>query len=418
MKKLLLGALPLLLAFPALAAAPASEITVPPGFTAEVVHEGVGGARHIAIRANGDIYISTRAPAGPDAPPAPPNSGIIAMRDTNGDGKPDRIETFSDVRGGTGLHFHDGALYAASPTAVYRFTFKGNELVPSAPAQTIVSGLPTGGYANRALAFDDKGGMFVSVGSGGNICAERTGPEAPGKRPCPDLVTRGGIWKYSAATPNQQHPAAGERWATGVRDLIAVDWDPRSKALYAVVHGRNGINRAWPALFTATDDAEGIAEELHKVQRGTDMGWPYTYYDGRTHMRLIAPEYGGDGKKVPPAGFYSEPLLAIAPHSSPLDIVFYDGKQFPAAYRGGAFLVMQGGADRAPLPASGYDVEFMPAGKAEATVFASGFAGDAKPLSQQNARWRPSGAAVAPDGSLYIVDSKVGRIWRVRATGK
>ncbi len=414
MKKLLIGALPLLFAHQALAAAPPAEITVPPGFTAEVVHEGVGRARHITVRPNGDLYISTPAPAANAA--AEPGT-IIALRDTDGDGRPDLIRRFGDVRGGTGIRFHDGALYAASATAVYRYVFTGDELVPTAPPQVIVTGMPTGGFSNRALAFDGKGAMFVSVGGGNNICAERPGPEAPGRQPCPDLVARAGIWKYDAKRPNQQHPAGGERYATGVRDLIAMAWDPRSKALYAVVHGRNGVDRAWPKLFTAADSAEGVAEELHRVERGADLGWPYTHYDGRTNRRLVAPEYGGDGKTVAPAGRYNEPLVVVPPHSSPLDLVFYEGRQLPAAYRGGAFLVLQGGGGRAPLPATGYDVKFVSApaaGKPALSDFAEGFGGDAPTLTQATARYRPSGAAVAPDGSLYVLDTKLGRIWRIR----
>jgi glucose/arabinose dehydrogenase len=420
MKSLLTGALFLALAHPALAAAPVSEITVPPGFTAEVIHEGVGPARHITVRPNGDLYISTRAPSGGEKAAEAPGT-IIALRDTDGDGRPDQIRRFGEVQGGTGIRFHGGALYVASATAVYRFTFKGDELVPTAPPQVIVTGLPTGGFSNRGLAFDGAGGMFVSVGGGNNICAERPGPEAPGRQPCPDLATRAGIWKYDEKRPNQQHPADGERYATGVRDLIAVDWDPRTHALYAVVHGRNGVNRAWPKLFTALDDAEGVAEELHRVDRGADLGWPYTYYDGRTHQRMLAPEYGGDGKTAAPAGRYSEPLVAIPPHSSPLDIVFYQARQFPSAYRGGAFIVLQGGADRAPLPAEGYDVKFVSApgaGKPVLSDFAEGFAGAPPTVTQATARYRPSGAAVAPDGSLYILDTKLGRIWRVRRAGR
>jgi len=418
MKRLLLAALPLWMAAPALAAAPDPGVTVPPGFIAEVAHEGVGPARHIAVRPNGDLYISTRARAGEDAATA--EGTIIALRDTDGDGRPDLIRRFGAVRGGTGIRFHEGALYAASATAVYRYTFLGDELVPSAAPEVIVSGMPTGGYSNRGLAFDGAGGLYVSVGAGGNTCAARSGPGAPGLNPCPGLETRGGIWRYDAGRAGQQHPADGQRYATGVRDLIALEWNGRTHALYAVVHGRNAMNRAWPALFTAEDNADGIAEELHRVDRGSDLGWPYTYYDGRVGRRMTAPEYGGDGKTPAPAALYDEPLAAVDPHSSPLDIAFYHHSQFPAAYQGGAFLVLQGGNDRAPLAQKGYSVVFVSdpsAGKPRVTPFAEGFAGPTPPANTAAARWRPSGAAVAPDGSLYILDTKEGRLWRIRHTG-
>jgi len=68
---------------------------------------------------------------------------------------------------------------------------------------------------------------------------------------------------------------------------------------------------------------------------------------------------------------------------------------------------------------NGYNVEFIPFdknGKSGApSVFADGFAGP-DPSSKNaggKAKYRPIGAAVAPDGSLYVVDSNKGRLWRI-----
>jgi glucose/arabinose dehydrogenase len=102
-------------------------------------------------------------------------------------------------------------------------------------------------------------------------------------------------------------------------------------------------------------------------------------------------------------------------------MVFYQGKQFPAHYRGGAFLVMHGGNGGHSAP-GGYDVKFVPFVKGkpgEPETFADNFAGpDAKSRNPKDAAFRPVGGAVAPDGSLYIADSQKGRIWRISYTGQ
>ena len=57
----------------------------------------------------------------------------------------------------------------------------------------------------------------------------------------------------------------------------------------------------------------------------------------------------------------------------------------------------------------------MPTGQYE--NFAMGFAGGDE-WNIRNARYRPCGVAVGPDGSLYISETEKGRIWRVIYTGE
>ena len=103
-------------------------------------------------------------------------------------------------------------------------------------------------------------------------------------------------------------------------------------------------------------------------------------------------------------------------------MMFYDGKQFPAYYKDGAFIAFHGSWNRAPLPQDGFNVTFQPfvngkpSGKHE--VFADGFAGPEPVTGRTQAQARADGVAEAPDGSLYITDSQKGKIWRVMYTGK
>jgi glucose/arabinose dehydrogenase len=156
---------------------------------------------------------------------------------------------------------------------------------------------------------------------------------------------------------------------------------------------------------------------MHKITKGTDFGWPYTYYDGEKHVRLISPEYGGDGKKQAASGTYSTPVLTFqSRRAAPLDLLFYSGRTFPATYRNGAFIVLHGTGNK-----SGYDVVFVPFdknGKAGAPqVFAEGFAGFDPASQTPRATYRPSGIAEGPDGALYVADSQKGRVWRIAYDG-
>lgn len=388
-------------------------LILPPGFHASVVAEGLGPVRHLAVRENGDIYVSTPVDKQNSG------SGIIALH-LGANHKAVQVQHFGTVDGGTGIGFYKGALYAASPSAVYRFRFSGsNELVPGKDPEIIVEGMPAAhpGFnrANVALAFDGKGSLFVALEASANICTEPNTPKgAPpvGLKPCPDLGTRAGVWRFNAAKIGQKFPAGGEQIATGIRDITSLDWSPADGHLYGIMHGRDNTHRTWPDLISAEDE-DHIADEMHRITKRTDFGWPYTYYDGARKVRLVSPEYGGDGKTAAPAGMYSTPVLTFYPRAAPVDLVFYSGATFPKSYRGGAFVVLHGTRGK-----EGYDVVFVPFnrnGKAGApTVFATGFAAfDPSSKNPGRARYRPIGAAVGPDGALYIADSQKGRIWRI-----
>jgi glucose/arabinose dehydrogenase len=376
-----------------------------------VVAEGLGAIRHMAIRDNGDIYVSTRHPRNQ------PSIGIIALR-LGPDHKPMQTEHFGDVDQATGIRIYKGALYAASPTGIYRFSLDEKALVPSAPPQVIVDGLTT--TANHVFAFDGKGSLFVSLDGAGNICTDPATPKGDkpvGLKPCPNLETKGGIWRFDDSKTGQKF-GDGEHFATGIRDMSALDWR-KGDALYGAMQGRDGTHETFPDIVSDKDD-NAIPDEMFRIEKGTDMGWPYTYYDGARKLRLISPEYGGDGKTSPKDGNYATPVASFFQPRRPavLDLAFYEGKQFPSMYRGGAFLAMHGGSDAAgPEGQGGYDIVFVPFKNNKAgtpTIFTDGFAG---PLpadkNLKTAAYRPVAVAVGADGALYVADSNKGRIWRI-----
>ena len=393
-------------------------LTLPPGFHAVVVAEGLGPIRHLAVRGNGNLYVST--PHNDDSS----KSGIIALH-LDANHHADQIRHFGSIDGGTGIRFHGDRLYASTPSSVYRFAFRGAELVPSNAPELIVDGMPAShpGFlrVNRPIAFDASGHLFVALDAAANLCTAQTQPppgqplptaSPVGLKPCPDLGARAGVWRFDANRHAQAFPADGQQWATGIRDIDCLDWSPADSHLYGIMHARDNTNRLWPDLVSADDDNH-IADEMHRITKGTDFGWPYTYFDGARNVRLISPEYGGDGKRSPAPGSYSSPILTF--HSrrpAPVDLLFYSGNEFPRAYRNGAFIVMHG------TQKSGYNVVFVPFdrnGKSGSpTVFADGFAGfDPASTGRAPAMYRPIGIAEGPDGALYVADSQKGRVWRI-----
>jgi glucose/arabinose dehydrogenase len=388
------------------------SITLGNGFGAYVVADDVGKSRHIVVRDNGDIYVKLRE--------AENGGGLLALRDTTGDGRADIKEYFGEEVGGTGIDIYNGYLYYSSDTEVYRVQLTDGELLPTGPTETVVSGfLEQGQHATKSFTISDDGTMYVNVGAPSNACQEqlRT-PGSPGQDPCPQLERQAGIWRFDANTLNQTQEEDGYRYATGIRNAVAVEWNSNVNELYAMQHGRDQLNTLYPEYYNDSMAAELPAEEFLRVNDGDDFGWPFCYYDPMKEQKVLAPEYGGNGEEIGRCEDKEDPIMAFPAHWAPNDLVFYNGDQFPDKYQNGAFIAFHGSWNRAPLPQKGYLIAFvpmengMPSGEYER--FADEFAGEGGEIaSPSDAEFRPTGLATGPDGSIYITDDVSGRIWRV-----
>ncbi|MDP9175888.1 MAG: DUF1080 domain-containing protein [Planctomycetota bacterium] len=397
-----------------------SGIWVPAGFRALLVADNlVGGAdrpgdklRFLAIGPNTEIYAKTS------------KGGVIALRDTNGDSWADTIKDFG-AGGGTGIALHDGWLYYATTSAIYRYKITRGTLVPSGEPEIIVQGLPAeGAHKAKAFAFDNQGRLLVGVSSPLNGFGAPDGKEgSKDSDPTEFLKTHGGFWRFDANKPNQAF-ASGFHYATGIRQALSVAWNSVSKTFFTVTTGRDDLDTVAPQYYDALDNAGRVAEELHRLDEGANLGWPFTYYDPFKKARMLAPENGGDNRKHAEPGRFPDPQVAFPAHWAPQQMVFYTSTEFPQKYRGGAFVACHGSSSGALTPQGGNNVCFVPfddkgtpTGSYE--VFADGFDGQDHPVtSVSDARFRPCGLAIAPDGTLYISDSEKGRIWRIIHTGQ
>ena len=397
-----------------------SGLKLPAGFCATVFADEIGHVRHMIVAPSGVLYVNTWSGKyyGNDTPHA--GGFLVALQDKSGTGKADVIERFGETvqsggAGGTGIGMYKGSIYAESNDRIVRYSLPAGSIVPSGSADTIVSGLPLGGdHPMHPFIIDAEGLMYVDVATATNSCQLKNRTlKSPGADPCTELETRGGVWRYDANKTNQAFSPAG-RFATGIRNAegFAIDSSGR---VFVTQHGRDQLRANWPDLYKPDQEATLPSEELLLLKPKGDYGWPECYHDPFVQKLVLAPEYGGDGKKIGVCANKIAPIAAHPAHWAPNAMVRYDKKEFPVRYRDGVFIAFHGSWDRAPYEQGGYNVIFQPLSGDHASgqceIFADGFAGTEK--SPAKAAHRPTGLAVGPDGSLYVSDDVSGRIYRI-----
>ena len=398
-------------------------LTLPEGFCASVFAENLGHARHLAIAANGDVYVNTWS-SKYNKMTNVPGGFIVALRDADQDGRAEIVQRFGTpyddgkAGGGTGIALFNGALYVEAYDQIVRYRLDPASLVPATLPDTIVSGLPLeGDHLMHPFAIAPDGTLFVNSGSMTDSCQEQNRtPGSRGSTPCRELTTHAGIWRYDVKRLGQTF-SAQDRFATGARNTVALAIHPRDGALYAAIHGRDQLADNWPKLYTAEQNNELPAEIFARVGQNNDFGWPYCYYDPSQGKYVLAPEYGGDGgKAVGPCAEKTAPLLTFPAHWAPEAIAFYTGNTFPDRYREGAFVAFHGSWTRTPQQ-SGFLVAFVPFAEGQPSgryeEFATGFTGTPPVTDPAKAQYRPMGLAVGPDGALFVSDDQQGRIWRI-----
>ncbi len=388
-------------------------LKLPAGFGALKVADGIGRARHLAVTAQGDVYVKLMRVVD--------GKGIVRLRDTNGDGKAEDISSMANY-GGTGIAIKNGYLYASSDEEVFRYKLdaKGDVVSPLQPEKIITGLINRRQHESKSITLDNNGNIYVNIGAFSNSCQERDRqPGSLGRMPCPILDSAGGIWQFKADKLNQTY-GDGVKYATGLRNVVGLDWNNQLNQLFVMQHGRDDLHNLFPSLYTQQQNADLPAETMYALKKGDNAGWPYIYYDPFQNKKMLAPEYGGDGVKEG-SKEYIDPVVAFPAHMAPNAMLFYTGSMFPAKYKNGAFIAFHGSWNRAPLPQEGYYVAFVPfengkPGKWE--IFANGFAGVEVVTGTRGAQHRPSGLAQGPDGSLYVADDAKGTIYRIVYTGK
>jgi glucose/arabinose dehydrogenase len=370
-----------------------ANLHVPPGFSVALFATGLRGARTLRYAPNGDLFVAQTA-----------EGQISIIRPTQDSGKPAETRIFArGFDGPFGLAFYPPGrnpkwLYVASTTLVVRFAYKSGDLAASGPSETIVKGLPDGGHSTRDIVFSRDGlRMFVSVGSQTNI-GEEMGNVPHDLAAFEKSHATGATWgsEEGRADVLSFKPDGSDRriFATGLRNCVGMTLAPQSDRLWCVVNERDLMGDDVPPDYATS------------VEEGAFYGWPWFYIGAHPEPRLLSRPALADKVRVPD--------VLIQAHSAALGIVFYEGRQFPAAYQGDAFVALHGSWNRTKR--TGYKIvrlrfdQGKPTGAYE--DFVTGFV-----LDDTSVFGRPVAVAVAPDGSLMFSEDGNGTIWRVTATG-
>lgn len=340
-----------------------AELSVPAGFKTSVFASGLAGARLMAVSPDGVIFVPLQA-----------KGEVVALPDKDKDGKADKVETvLTGLTRPHSLAFHNGYLYIATNPAVLRVKY-ANGKVEGTPEKFVDLPVSTTPHWTRTIAFGKDGKLYVAIGSSCNVCEDAD-------------ERRQAIMVYNA------DGTGGKPFAKGFRNAIGFDWDPKSGVMWADDMGQDGLGEDFPP------------DEINRVEAGKHYGFPYFVANNVANAGLK------DAKGSLKASDATPPAFALPPHSSPIDLRFYTGKQFPAAYRGALLLAIHGSSATARKEKIGYKVvrvvfkDGKPTGLED---FVTGWL-----AAGQANNGRPAGLLTGPDGALYISDDNKGFVYRV-----
>lgn len=346
------------------------NLQAPPGFAVSVFAAGLQNARILAVAPDGSVYLSRRD-----------QGDVVLLRDDDGDGRADGAGVIVANRPGAhGLAVHDGQLYIATVKELFRAPILQGGLL--GPLQMLLGDLPDAGqHPNRTMAFGPDGMLYLSVGSTCNACNESNPENAAMLRIAPDGKSR-------------------TIFASGLRNTIGFAWEPRTGALWGMDHGIDFLG----------DEVQ--PEELNRIERGRQYGWPHIWgKDGVNPQSTPV----GEISKAQWAALSTPMVLGYTAHAAPMQMLFYTGGMFPAAYQGDAFVAMRGSWNR--KPASGYEIvriRFADGEPRRIEPFVTGFLTDGGSTHVA----RPVGLAMARDGALLMADDANGVVYRIAYSGQ
>jgi glucose/arabinose dehydrogenase len=337
----------------------------PDGFVVSVFAARVPHARWMTVAPNGDVFLA-ESDAGK----------VVVLRPSPDGTHAAKIATYaSGFDRAHGLAIRNGALYVADVKSIWRLRYVDGTLQGPGKRRHIADTTPARGVGHftRDIVFDSKGDLFLTVGSHENL-GEDALPYASVQKVNPDGTL--------------------SMFASGLRNPVGIAFYPGTDDLYVTVNERDGLGDNLPPDY------------LTRIHQGDFFGWPYAYTGPHADP--------DDGSKRPDLVARTKtPDVLFAAHSAPLGLVFYEGSQFPADYRGDAFVALHGSWNSAHP--TGYKVVRIKFSNGRPQNgyqnFVTGFWDGS--TSPPRVWGRPVGLALAKDGSLLIADDAANTVWRV-----
>jgi glucose/arabinose dehydrogenase len=367
---------------------------VPAGFSVNMVMSGLAGPRVIRVAPNGDLFVADSA-----------SNTVRVLRVPAGSAKPARSEVFAtELYQPFGIAFYPPGpnpewVYIANSDSVVRYPYKNGDLTATGKPEKSVERIPWVHHWTRDIVFTPDGKrLLLSVGSGSNVALDMF----------PQPLIKGGLQAWIATRP------LGATWDTEERRADVLSFDPDGKNEKIVATGlRNcsgiAIQPATGRPWCVVNERDGLGDDTPfeyatQVKEGAFYGWPWYYIGGNEDPRH-------KGARPELKDKVSVPDVLLQAHSAPLQIAFYEGDDFPAAYKGSAFVTLHGSWNRTQR--TGYKVVrllFDNAGNPTGVYedFMTGLV-----ISDKQVWGRPVGVAVAKDGSLFVTEDGNGTIWRV-----
>jgi len=357
----------------------------PKGFKVELYANGLDNPRLIRTAPNGDLFLAESE-----------TGKIKVFRGAGPDGKAQTVSVFAaDLHQPFGIAFYPAGpnpkwLYVGNTDGIVRFPYKSGDLMASGPSEHLADlpgggRLRGGGHWTRDLAFSKDGAkLFASVGSHSNVDDSDTHPEEFHRADELEFTPEGKFIKV---------------YASGLRNCVGEAINPITGELWCSTNERDALgNNLVPDYVT-------------HVQEDGFYGWPWFYYGGPSGG-LQDPRHPGKHPEL--KSKVITPDILVNPHFASLEMMFYEGSQFPAEFKGDGFAAEHGSWNRAQR--GGYEVIRLPMHNGHATGeyedFLTGF------VTSDGQVWgRPVGVAQAKDGSLFVSDDGSRSIWHVSYVG-
>jgi glucose/arabinose dehydrogenase len=341
---------------------PTKKFKLPPGFKVETWASGVLDAREMRQGDKGNIFVSTLFVG--NKVYALPEKGSAADR------KPKVI--IDKTEQATGIEFHKGTLFFATNKKIVRYDNVEDKLDNIGEGKVLTDKLPGGSDHSWKFLRIHKDKLYYPIGAPCNICD-------PGE--------------YAKIYRMNLDGSGVETIASGVRNTVGFDFDPKTGNLWFTDNGRDWLSEEFP------NDELNVVTQPGKQH----FGYPYCHQGN-----MPDPEFGW-GKSCDD---YQKPAALLGPHAGSLGLKFYTGKMFPAKYQGAMFIARHGPWNRTKKYA---DVMVAwPDGKGGAKIepFMTGF------VENNGYLGRPVDFLVMKDGSLLVSDDHAGAIYRISYGGK